>query len=68
MTRYWPATQLDVPPVTSMSLNAPVVALTVALAAITRTEFGLYTLMKTAVLFPGAGDTVPLMTIGCVPE
>jgi hypothetical protein len=51
-----------------MSLNAPVVALTAALAAMTRTELGLYTLMKTAVLLSGAGDTVPLMTIGCVPE
>jgi hypothetical protein len=51
-----------------MSLNAPVVALTEALATMTRTEFGLYTLMNTAVLFPGAGDMAPLMTIGCAPE
>ena len=68
LTRYWPATHWDVPPVTSMSLNAPVVTLTEALATMTRTELGLYTLMNTAVLFPGAGDTAPLITIGCVPE
>ena len=68
LTRYCPATHWDVPPVTSMSLNAPVVTLTEALATMTRTELGLYTLMNTAVLFPGAGDTAPLITIGCVPE
>ena len=51
-----------------MSLNAPVVALTEALATMMRTEFGLYTLMNTAVPFPGAGDMAPLMIICCAPE
>jgi hypothetical protein len=68
LIRYCPMTHWDVPPVTSMSWNAPVVALTEALATMTRTAFGLYTLMNTAVLLPGAGEMVPLMIICWVPE
>jgi hypothetical protein len=69
-TSYVPAYQYGFPPGVEMKENAPVTpfAGTSATSALLDVSFAGLIVITTPVLFPGAGVTVPFITIGCVPE
>lgn len=58
------------PPGSDVKLNAPVLGLTgtSAMSAYAVGVFEFAISITTPVLGPGAGDTVPVIAIGCVPE